>query len=283
MSGEVLQIDIDAAQRRVERMRFHATTMHDSAQSLSKVMHQAREMGDHLTLGYPSWPALLVDVFGSEPLRLAREVRREVVSEMSEAGASTRAIASTLGVSRNTVKADIRQVGQFDPPETAPVTVDGITADPRTGEVLTNSEVVRDALQYAEDTGTVTPITGPGSVAAPQATEHTVTEKVKTTVGLDGKQYKQKPREPKPVIERGDHANKLNATQECQAIGQGLSTLERLTYPERRDLVLNEWWPLGKHDVTPLHTRHFVPSQLRHIAQGLIDLATEMESHHDYK
>lgn len=164
MTAELSYLDIDAANRRVERMRHHATAMHDSAQNLLKVMHMARELEDHLTLGYASWPALLVDVFGAEPLRLSREVRREVVAEMSDAGMSTRAIAPLVGVSNYTVAKDLEGVRELTP-EPAPVEVEGMTVNPATGEVFD---------------------------AQPATTEHTFTEKVKTVTGLDGKSY------PKP-------------------------------------------------------------------------------------
>ena len=40
-----------------------------------------------------------------------------MVTSLREAGLSTRAIASAIGASRNTVKEDLREVGQSDPPE----------------------------------------------------------------------------------------------------------------------------------------------------------------------
>lgn len=181
MTAEVLQIDVEAAQRRVERMRFHATTMNESAQSLLKVMYQARELEDHVTLSYQSWPAFLVDVFGNEPLRLTREARREVVAEMSNAGMSTRAIAPLVGVSKSQVAADIEvsTSGQVPPDVTpAPVDFEGMAVNPSTGEVIDGPTI------HAEPT--------------PVTTEHTLTEKVKTTTGLDGKEYKR----PEPVAQR---------------------------------------------------------------------------------
>lgn len=173
MTAEISYLDVDAANRRVERMRHHATAMHDSAQNLLKVMHMARELEDHVTLGYASWPALLVDVFGAEPLRLSREVRREVVAEMSDAGMSARAIAPIVGASREQVRRDIASSPDTyvspDPAETLAaipdtVEVDGMTVTSR-GEVIDSQ---------------------------PEVTERTFTEKVKTVTGLDGKTY------PKP-------------------------------------------------------------------------------------
>lgn len=53
---------------------------------------------------------------------------------MREIGMSVRAIASATGNSRNTIKGDLREVGQIDPPESdpAPVTgTDGKTYTPK--------------------------------------------------------------------------------------------------------------------------------------------------------
>lgn len=167
MSAVVEQIDIDAAQRRAERIRFHATNANEAMQSLQKLVHTARELEDHLTLGYASWTAYVRDIFGDEPLRLARDVRRELVAELADAGMSTRAIAPIVGVSNFTVAKDIEGVRNLTP-EPAPVEVDGFTVDQNTGEILD----------------------GPTITAEPVTTEHTVTEKVRTITGLDGKEYK---------------------------------------------------------------------------------------------
>lgn len=260
MSTAILQIDIDAAQRRAERIRFHATNANDAMQSLQKLVHTARELEDHLTLGYPSWTAYVREIFGDEPLRLARDVRRELVAELAEAGMSTRAIAPIVGVTRQMVSKDLAAGGNLvatspDPAETlAPIPatfeVDGMTVTSR-GEVIDPQ---------------------------PETTEHTFTEKVKTVTGLDGKTYTTKPREPKPVAQ-GDEADRLNAIQASKAIGGALETLLGLTYPGYRKGIINDWWPIGKNDVPPAQSELFAPSQLRQIAQGLITTANEMEAH----
>lgn len=210
MSAEVSRLDIEAAERRVAKIRHHATAANEAAENVMKLVHQARDMEDHMTLGFASWTAYLADVFGDEPLRITRDARRELVAEMSAAGMSTRAIAPVVGVSQKTVDRDVRE--SFDSPESPslvaqpnPVNVDGLTVDIVTGEVV-------------ED--------------APTVTERTVTEKVKTVTGLDGKEYKRpepKPREPKPVPS-SDEANRLNAIQASKALGSALETIEGLTY-----------------------------------------------------
>lgn len=261
MSAEISYLDVEAAERRVERMRFHATAMNDSAQNLLKVMHQAREFDDHLTLGYASWPALLLDVFGNEPLRLTREARRELVAEMSDAGMSTRAIAPLVGVSKSQVAADIEvsSSGQVDAgaekSAPGPVETEGFTVNPSTGEV----------------------IDGPTITAEPVTTEHTVTEKIKTVTGLDGKEYK---RPELKQIPRGDEANRLNAIQASKSIGRSLEALQYLNYEKARTGIVTDWWPVGKHEVPPEQANYFTPAELRKLAQGLNETADLLEAHH---
>ncbi|MEV8339248.1 hypothetical protein [Leucobacter sp. NPDC077196] len=256
MSAEVLQIDIEAAQRRAERIRLHATNANEAMQSLQKLVHTARELEDHVTLGFASWTAYITDLFGDEPLRLARDVRRELVAELSDAGMSTRAIAPIVGAGVMTVHDDIAAVRNRTP---EPVNADGFTVNPSTGEVLE------------------TPL--------PEVTEHTVTEKVKTVTGLDGKEYKRpepKPREEKPVLD-GNDAIQQNAEQGCLAVGRALDALESLGTERRRTLILNDWWPRASENITPLYTRLFNSTDLRRIAAGINMLATDMEAHNDYE
>ena len=77
------------------------------------------------SLGYASWDDYCTQEFGTSRIRLPREERQEVVASMREIGMSTRAIASATGNSRNTIKGDLREVGQIDPPESDPAPVTG--------------------------------------------------------------------------------------------------------------------------------------------------------------
>lgn len=262
MSAEISYLDIEAAQRRAERIRFHATNANEAMQSLQKLVHQARELEDHVTLGYASWTAYIRDLFGDEPLRLARDVRRELVAELAEAGMSTRAIAPIVGVHHDTVATDIKAaapVGNPTPEATSPVETfdaDGILIDAATGEVI-----------------------------EPTVTEHTVTEKVKTVTGLDGKEYKRpepKPREPRPVL-AGEEADRANAIQTSKAVGQALASLDRFQYENARTQFLSSTWPTGREEVQPIHRAFVAPAELRKVAESLITLASEMESHDDYQ
>jgi transposase-like protein len=86
-------------------------------------------------LGYDTWDAYCTAEFGNARLRLPREERQEVVASLRDSGLSVRAIASATGVARNTVREDLREVGQFDPPE-----IRG--ADGKTYTVIREPEVV---------------------------------------------------------------------------------------------------------------------------------------------
>ena len=77
------------------------------------------------SLGYASWDDYCTQEFGTSRIRLPREERQEVVASMREIGMSTQAIASATGNSRNTIKGDLREVGQIDPPESDPAPVTG--------------------------------------------------------------------------------------------------------------------------------------------------------------
>lgn len=71
-------------------------------------------------LGYDSWDAYTDAELGETRLRLPREERREVVASMTEAGMSTRAIGSALGINKETVVKD-RQVSGFRTPADEPI------------------------------------------------------------------------------------------------------------------------------------------------------------------
>lgn len=264
MIAEIQQIDIDAAQRRAERIRFHATNANEAMQSLQKLVHTARELEDHVTLGYASWPAYVTDLFGNEPLRLARDVRRELVAELADAGMSTRAIAPIVGVHHDTVATDIKAAVPVGNPTPAPVEVEGFTVDQNTGEI----------------------IDGPPIHAEPTVTEHTVTERVKTVTGLDGKEYKRPEPKPAPApkaVLEGDTAKKYDAVQFTTSLVRGLSVIARLEGPNMRGVLLNEYWPLSEEEHMPAYRALVTPQEIRKAADNLTNLAADMEAHNDYR
>lgn len=129
----------EAARARIDRIAAHVAASWDDIIAA----HQCR---DWLALGYDSWADLCDAEFRGATLALPREERREVVRGLTEAGLSTRAIGTALGVSEGTVRND--RGAQDYAPEPTPVTgLDGktytprpkpevITVDGATGEIL---------------------------------------------------------------------------------------------------------------------------------------------------
>ena len=120
VTGEIVDEhgDLTATEARdlTDRIRQTLTISHDliTAACLGRAW---------AALGYDSWDAYCTGEFAeARMVRLDRDQRREIVAEMDAAGMSTRAIASGLGVARNTVKDDLRsQVDQIDPPAPTPI------------------------------------------------------------------------------------------------------------------------------------------------------------------
>ena len=113
--------DIDAARRRAERIRIKARNVTEQYADLRALVDEAERNEDHLTLGYQSWTAYVSDVFGEEPLRLPRDERIPMVQMLADKGMSTRAIASVVGVTHETVAQDIKSpVRNLTPAEPGP-------------------------------------------------------------------------------------------------------------------------------------------------------------------
>ncbi|MGW2223870.1 hypothetical protein [Streptomyces formicae] len=66
-------------------------------------------------LGYDSWDAYCTAEFGNTRLRLPREERQEVVGSLRESGLSVRAIASAVGINKETVSNDLQVSGNQTP------------------------------------------------------------------------------------------------------------------------------------------------------------------------
>ena len=90
--SEVIALDVNAARRLTERIRLIAQNVADNVEKLRELVAEAKDSNAHVALGYASWTAYLQDVFGDEPLRLARDVRQELVAELTAQGMSSREI-----------------------------------------------------------------------------------------------------------------------------------------------------------------------------------------------
>lgn len=106
-------IELDEAKRRVDRVKSGVERIWDDL----VVLYRERAWS---VLGYQSWDALCDAEFGGTRIALPRQQRQEVVCDLRGAGMSTRAIAAAVGLSKNTVTADLAQlsqIGTVDVPE----------------------------------------------------------------------------------------------------------------------------------------------------------------------
>jgi len=152
IDAEVVEVLDESAARRLDgRIRVMAGSVRDQVQTLARLIDQAKAGEVHAVLGYPSWTAYIADVFSSAPLHLQREQRRELVDYLSGEGMSVRAIGQTVGADRNTVRSDLRQVGEFHPPENDDLAPDGsVKANPR--EFFDSDEEMAAAITMGEAT-----------------------------------------------------------------------------------------------------------------------------------
>ncbi len=152
LAAEVVEVLDETAARKLDgRIRVMAGSVRDQVQTLARLIDQAKAGEVHAVLGYPSWTAYIADVFTSAPLHLEREQRRELVGYLSGEGMSVRAIGQTVGAARNTVRDDLRQVGQIDPPENGDLAPDGsVKRDPR--EFFDSDEEMAAAVTMGEAT-----------------------------------------------------------------------------------------------------------------------------------
>lgn len=123
----VVPLSAGEAQRLTERIKVVAGSVRDSMFKLCNLVGEAKASNAWSVLGYPSWPAYLADTLGSEPMRLGRADRRELVDYLSGEGMSTRAIASIAGVDQKTVVNDRRAGAE----NSSPVTESETPVEPR--------------------------------------------------------------------------------------------------------------------------------------------------------
>lgn len=169
-TGEVVEFDRSAAERRAERIRLRLDTIADNLTAVLPMIREAIAQRDDVALGYRSPGEYVADRFGASLSGLGIEVRRAVVGELTEAGLSTRAIAPVVGVGKSTVDRDLSHVGHLTSPE---------------------GESAPEAVHLGSEQRTAT------GAATPAASRPPVT-------GIDGKTYTKKPqrRVPRPVAER---------------------------------------------------------------------------------
>lgn len=144
----------DKARERAERirngMRTYIATLKDIA--------DAYKERDWLTLDYKSWDDYVSSEFSDTRLKLSRDDRQKAVEALRIAGLTHRAIGSVLGVSKNTITKDVRQVSQSGTATQSSVVLpdrvqglDGksypvITRRPDPDDVVTNEQFAKEVL-----------------------------------------------------------------------------------------------------------------------------------------
>lgn len=204
------------AQRLTQRIKLTAGSIRDGMFKLRNLVDEAKNSNAWQVLGFSSWTAYLADALGSEPMRLGRDERRELVDYLAGEGMTTRAIAPIFDTTKSSIDRDL-QVSRRGTPDQTPVSVPGFA--PASPEAAGSDGGVTGDVEPFEVPSpvTVNPATGE-IIDAPTITEHTVTEKTRTVVGLDGKTYTST---PKPPMERRrslvDAAYRANSDL-CRAI-----------------------------------------------------------------
>lgn len=185
------------ARRRADRIRLLLNTITEQLDKVVRLIEQAREEGDHLALGYPSWTTYVATEFGELLTGLSRPNRRLAVGALDDLGMSTRAIASVVGTSPQTVSNDLVAVAGVQ--KWTPEVHDDREVEGRDDEVHDREVDVRPG----------------GGHLAP-------------VVGLDGKTYQRKP--PRPPRRSGYPIQYRDA---LDGVRQAVAKLEKVQADDR--------------------------------------------------
>ncbi|MBX7433475.1 hypothetical protein JDV09_15345 [Mycobacterium sp. Y57] len=194
------------AERLDRRIRLLTNSIGESLSKLYALVEEAKAGQIHVALGYASWTAYVADACKIH-VRIDRDQRREIVGWLSGEGMSQRAVADVVGSSVATVNADLG--------------VQNRTPEPDAGNPV--SELVDAVVDEARQQGD----TSDENIARIVADAFDGDQK---TTGVDGKQYPQKPRNPKPDPSPATFARlmcrlaKLNRiASECSDIAEALN------------------------------------------------------------
>lgn len=199
MTSEIV-INEGAARRITERICILLDSVAGQMDRLAHAVQDAYAKRVDQVLGYDSWADYAEHEFGPHTVNLAAPIRRELVSHLSEAGMSTRAIAPAVGVSRQQIVRD-RRNGEVSQKVT-PV-------DPESSDYSVSAPDFEDASKLSpiasvehHDIGEpVNPDTG----EILEEPEPSAEPEPKPVTGLDGKTYQRSmPSKPRrtPITER---------------------------------------------------------------------------------
>lgn len=230
MSGQVVEFDQAAAERRAERIRLRLDSIADNYAAVMPMIREAINQRDDLALGYPSVSAYVADRFGGALQRLGVEVRREVVRELTAAGMSTRAIAPVVGTSHETVRSDLSSgVKSLTPePDYIPDHVKAKLHAQRIREQRA-AERAQTTPSDAATGGEVTPAAGSAPDVPSERVEPPPQAPRRSVTGLDGKTYTpREPSAPRRVSLADDARNVALDLQKVVARIERIATDDRL-------------------------------------------------------
>lgn len=213
IDAEVVEpISVGDAKRLDQRIRLVVSTINDNLVKLYSLVEQARRGEIHRVLGYPAWTAYVADALKID-VRLDRHQRRELVGWLSGEGMSQRVIAEVVGVSKNTVTADLSQIRTPEPARDRDIenlVASGYFADEQDAtEALAMADVPDNqfdqVLTEAREQGDLSR----GNVA--RLCDERAQPKI---TGRDGKQYPAKPPPPQDRSKPQRHP----ITDECRSL-----------------------------------------------------------------
>lgn len=270
-TGEIMEFDSAAAERRAERISLRLDAIADNYARVLPMIREAIEKRDDIALGYRSPGDYVSDRFGQSLAGLGIEVRRAVVGELTQAGLSTRAIAPIVGASQQIVQNDRKVTNRLSPVSSEP-TPDGWTSAPSPGPVLIEGYLEGPQDEPANPSAAgVSGSQGEGDTPPKVAPQVALSPRPAIT-GIDGKTYAP----PKPRTLRVVHAQSEDdqAVELVETIARNLTVLSQVTVPERREALIKAW-PKALGRVSPAQTDRFTPERMRAVADGLHDLADE--------
>lgn len=161
-------LDEAGARRLTDHIRAAARDIADQLIRLQSLVEAARDGDAWEVLGFPSWPAYVLDVL--EPIRLPKPQRREVVGWLTGMGLSSRAIAGIVDVDQKTVVNDRKLLHASATPAgeetSSPASVTGLDGRTYATTVRTLSVVPALPATPLQDEGPLAAPTRPDAAAA---------------------------------------------------------------------------------------------------------------------
>ncbi len=196
----------EEAARLTTRIQLRLDMVADSIELVIPMIEAAKNGNAHQALGYQSWTAYVADKFGGTLARLGKSERLPFVELLAAQGMSTRAIASVVGTSHQTVANDMagapvknltpRLAG--DAEELVDIlAMAGVTED-EFAEIQVMADATKDEFEAAltearsqddlSRENVISIITK--NTISKAATKNTITEVIpKKVTGIDGKSY----------------------------------------------------------------------------------------------